>query len=201
MAKGKKGFQPGNRHGRLFSSTRQPKKNGRKPALYKRIKLINNDLSKEEYANLMLSLMECSISQLEKIKAECYKPNSKFPIWIASLIAAIKADIKKGRIDSFQWVLDRAFGKPGSVSINTQINQVNNNGVCFNFSALSNEELEQFMVLIDKMDGKMPSIRPFNPTGTVPKSQALSAPECNDPSIKSRENQLSDELPDHLSNK
>ena len=188
MSKGKKGFQPGNKYGvnSRFSKDRQPKKKGRKPSLYKQIKFSNEDLSKEEYANLMLTLMECSISQLDKIKADCYKSQSKIPIWVASLITAIKADIKKGRINNFQWVFDHAFGKPGSVTVNAQINQVNNNGVIFNFSALSNEELEQFRALIDKMDGKTPSIRPFNPIKTAPKGQALSAPECDEANDSSK---------------
>ena len=108
MTKGKKGFQPGNKYGihSRFSKDKQPKRNGRKPSIYKRIDLPKGELSKEDFSNLMLTLMECSISQLDKIRAGCYDPKSKLPIWIASLITAIRSDIKHGKIDTFKWVLD-----------------------------------------------------------------------------------------------
>lgn len=153
MAKGKKGFQPGNRFGTRFSRDRQPKKNGRKPSLYKRINLPGKELSKEDYTNIMLSLMECTVGQLERIRNDCHKPGSKLPVWIATMIIAIFHDIRKGSLDSFRWVMDRSFGKAQSTG-STQINILNNNGVIFNFSALSDAELLMFNTLLNKMEGK-----------------------------------------------
>lgn len=151
MAKGKKGFQPGNRYGNLFSASRQPKRNGRKPSLYKRINLPGEELSKEDFAHIMLSLLECSVEQLDKIRKECKQPGSKIPVWVANLIAAIFSDIRKGRIDSFRWVMDRSFGKPDRIQAgSTQINMIQNNVQIFNFSALSDTELVLFHSLCSK---------------------------------------------------
>ena len=157
MTKGKKGFQPGNRCGKQFTSTKQPKRKGRKPSLYKRINLPGEELSKEDYTNLMRSLLECSTGQLKKIQEDCKKPDSKIPSWVNSLIAAIFSDIRRGRIDCLRWILDRSFGKPTQiVDKSSQVNLVQNNVQIFNFSALNNDELMTFHDLILKMDGKQP---------------------------------------------
>lgn len=155
MAKGKKGFQPGNRYGKQFSASRQPKRNGRKPSLYKRINLPGEELSKEDFTHLMLSILECPVGQLEKIRKECMRPDSKIPVCVANMIAVIFTDIKKGRIDSLRWVLDRSFGKPVKIQGGSQqINFVQNNGQIFNFSALSDTELMLFHSLLLKIEGK-----------------------------------------------
>lgn len=169
MAKGKKGFQPGNRYGNLFSTSRQPKRNGRKPSLYKRINLPGEELSKEDFAHLMLSLLECSVEQLDKIRKECKQPGSKIPVWVANLIAAIFSDIRRGRIDSFRWVMDRSFGKPDRIQAgSTQINMIQNNVQIFNFSALSDTELVLFHSLLLKMEGKTAEIDLVNPDKLEP---------------------------------
>lgn len=164
MAKGKKGFQPGNRYGKQFSASRQPKRNGRKPSLYKRINLPGEELSKEDFAHLMLSLLECSVEQLDKIRKGCKQPGSKIPVWVANLIAAIFSDIRRGRIDCLRWVLDRSFGKPGQIlGGSQQINFVQNNVQIFNFSALSDTELMLFHSLLLKMEGKTANIDQVSP--------------------------------------
>jgi len=169
MAKGKKGFQPGNRYGKQFSASRQPKRNGRKPSLYKRINLPGEELSKEDFAHLMLSLLECSVEQLDKIRKECKQPGSKIPVWVANLIAAIFSDIRRGRIDCLRWVLDRSFGKPGQIlGGSQQINFVQNNVQIFNFSALSDTELVLFHSLLLKMEGKTAGIDLVNPDKLEP---------------------------------
>lgn len=169
MAKGKKGFQPGNRYGNLFSTSRQPKRNGRKPSLYKRINLPGEELSKEDFAHIMLSLLECSVEQLKKIRKECKQPGSKIPVWVANLIAAIFSDIRRGRIDSFRWVLDRSFGKPSKIQAgSTQINMIQNNVQIINFSALSDTELVLFHSLLLKMEGKTAEIDLVNPDKLEP---------------------------------
>lgn len=158
MAKGKKGFQPGNRYGNQFSANRQPKRNGRKPSIYKRINLPGEELSKEDFTHLMLSLLECSVEQLDKIRKECKQPGSKIPVWVANLIAAIFSDIRRGRIDCFRWVMDRSFGKPAWIQAgSTQINMIQNNVQIFNFSALNSGELMLFHDLLLKMEGKQPN--------------------------------------------
>jgi hypothetical protein len=169
MAKGKKGFQPGNRYGKQFSASRQPKRNGRKPSLYKRINLPGEELSKEDFAHLMLSLLECSVEQLDKIRKECKQPGSKIPVWVANLIAAIFSDIRRGRIDCFRWVMDRSFGKPAWIQAgSTQINMIQNNVQIFNFSALSDTELVLFHSLLLKMEGKTAGIDLVNPDKLEP---------------------------------
>jgi len=169
MAKGKKGFQPGNRYGNLFSASRQPKRNGRKPSLYKRINLPGEELSKEDFTHLMLSILECPVGQLEKIRKECKQPGSKIPVWVANLIAAIFSDIRRGRIDCLRWVLDRSFGKPGQIlGGSQQINFVQNNVQIFNFSALSDTELMLFHSLLLKMEGKTAKIDQVNPNKLEP---------------------------------
>lgn len=169
MAKGKKGFQPGNRYGNLFSASRQPKRNGRKPSIYKRINLPGEELSKEDFTHLMLSLLECPIGQLEKIRKECKKPDSKIPVCVANMIAVIFSDIRRGRIDSLRWVLDRSFGKPSQILAESkQINFVQNNVQIFNFSALSDTELMLFHSLLLKMEGKTAKIDLVNPEKLEP---------------------------------
>lgn len=169
MAKGKKGFQPGNRYGNLFSASRQPKRNGRKPSIYKRVNLPGEELSKEDFTHLMLSLLECPIGQLEKIRKECKKPDSKIPVCVANMIAVIFSDIRRGRIDSLRWVLDRSFGKPNQILAESkQINFVQNNVQIFNFSALSDTELMLFHSLLLKMEGKTAKIDLVNPEKLEP---------------------------------
>ncbi len=169
MAKGKKGFQPGNRYGKQFSASRQPKRNGRKPSLYKRINLPGEELSKEDFTHLMLSLLECPLGRLEKIRNECKNPKSKIPSFVANMIEAIIGDIRKGKIDSLRWVLDRSFGKPGQILAGSkQINFVQNNVQIFNFSALSDTELMLFHSLLLKMEGKTANIDQVNPNKLEP---------------------------------
>ena len=171
MSKGKRGFQRGNSCGinTRFSIENQPKKRGRKPSLYKRINLPGEELSKEDYTNLMRSLLECSTGQLKKIQEDCKKPDSKIPSWVNSLIAAIFSDIRRGRIDCLRWVLDRSFGKPGQIlGGSQQINFVQNNVQIFNFSALSDTELMLFHSLLLKMEGKTAKIDQVNPNKLEP---------------------------------
>ena len=171
MAKGKKGFQPGNRIGvnSRFSRDRQPHKRGRKPSLYRSINLPGEELSKEDFIHLMLSLLECPVGQLEKIRKECKKPDSKIPVCVANMIAVIFSDIRRGRIDCLRWVLDRSFGKPGQIlGGSQQINFVQNNVQIFNFSALSDTELVLFHSLLLKMEGKTAGIDLVNPDKLEP---------------------------------
>lgn len=171
MAKGKKGFQPGNRIGvnSRFSRDRQPHKRGRKPSLYRSINLPGEELSKEDFTHLMLSILECPVGQLKKIRKECMRPDSKIPVCVANMIAVIFTDIKKGRIDSLRWVLDRSFGKPVKIQGGSQqINFVQNNGQIFNFSALSDTELMLFHSLLLKMEGKTANIDQVNPNKLEP---------------------------------
>ena len=112
----------------------------------------------------MLSLLESPVGQLEKIRKECKKPNSKIPACVANMIAAIFSDIRKGRIDSLRWVLDRSFGKPGQILRESQqVNFVQNNVQIFNFTALTTEELTVFHNLMIKMESTQPNKVLVNP--------------------------------------
>lgn len=153
MAKGKRGFQPGNTHGKVFSSQYQPKRNGRKPALYNKI-LQNlpqkgqNELSKGDYYKIIRYLMERTPSELNKILDDAqHNEKSTVPIWIATLIKAMLSDIKKGEMNILNILFDRLFGKSGTIKMKQNINMLS----ITNLGGLTIEELKQLEKIISKI--------------------------------------------------
>lgn len=110
-------FEPGNKYGVKFSADRQPKNNGRKPSLYKRLKAANglkvdHELSKDDYYNVIRYLMERTPNELESIiKDKDGHANKDTPIWILNIIQAINMDIRYGRTTTIDNIFDRLFGK------------------------------------------------------------------------------------------
>lgn len=140
MEQKKRGFQPGHKHGVVFTPERQPSKRGRKPALYKQLlkntaKHVEFELSKEDYYKVIRFLMERTPGELREIVKD-----ERTPIWICNIVSAIFADIKHGRTITFNAVFDRLFGKPTQTIVGELNGQINHN-VDIDLSVLSTEEL------------------------------------------------------------
>lgn len=138
-------FQPGNKAGKQFTSTNQPRKAGRKPALYKQLvsivnKEVNLQFSKEDFIKLHQWLLERTNEELSAI----YK-NPEMPIFIAILIRAILQDAQNGTV----LTIDRVIGKnPQPIQVD-QLTENNYNH--FDFKKLSDEELDMIGEIIDKL--------------------------------------------------
>lgn len=114
-------FQKGNTLGNRFSSTNQPKKNGRKPKMYKQLKemigkAVGYTLEQEDYYNIIRFLMEQDLETLEgfiKTKDATGKAvlNPKVPIWVINIVTAINTDVRYGRTNTVEMLFDRVFGK------------------------------------------------------------------------------------------
>lgn len=155
MAKGIKGFQPGNKLGRnsWFSSIRQPHKRGRKPSLYKKIKAFTDmepefELSKEDFYKILRWVMEQSENTLTPlIIDENKKPNKEIPLWLINIVLAIRNDIRCGKTTTIEMIFDRVFGKSTQpIECEAEITME----VERDFSKLSNEELMQLHNLLEK---------------------------------------------------
>ena len=112
-------FEKGNSSGKeyRFSSENQPKKNGRKPALYKKLKeltgkKVDYELSKEDYYKVIRYLMERTPGELKKILENAKDDtNGSTPVWVINVISAINSDIRYGRTTTIDSIFDRLFGK------------------------------------------------------------------------------------------
>lgn len=110
-------FEKGNKIGKQFSSENQPKKNGRKPSLYKKLKDLDGkkvdfELSKEDYYNIIRYLMERTPGELKRIVENARDDiNGTIPVWVINIISAIQFDIRYGRMNTIDSIFDRIFGK------------------------------------------------------------------------------------------
>lgn len=150
MANGKKGFQPGNVVGVRFSATRQPKKAGRKPTLYKQLfkttlKRVEVEMSKEDYYKILSYLIERTPGELKVIAK-----SEQTPLWISNIISALFKDVKAGRINTLNIVFDRLFGKPTQI-IEGEIESTVNHNIEVDLSILTTEELLQYNALLEKI--------------------------------------------------
>ncbi|MDH6357631.1 hypothetical protein [Parabacteroides sp. PF5-9] len=153
MAKGKKGFQPGNTVGKQFSATRQPEKSGRKPTLYKQLfkataKRVEIELSKEDYYNILRYLMERTPSELRTI-AKC----EQTPIWVSNIISSIFTDTKAGKVSTLNILFDRLFGKPTQI-IESEIGATISSKQEIDLSVLTTEELLIYNSFLDKISNQ-----------------------------------------------
>lgn len=97
--------------GNRFSSTNQPKKNGRKSSLYTQLKEMaklegNIDLSREDFSKLTMLMLSKPLSELQTLAK-----SEDTPIWIVNILRAIIKDASDGRISTLDSLLDRLFGK------------------------------------------------------------------------------------------
>ena len=115
------GFEKGNKY--RFTSTNQPKKNGRKPQIYTQIKDVYN-ISKEEYRRVIQHLMNCTKDEITALA------NAKdTPIWIVNLCTALVNDTKKGTTFLLTELTDRLYGKPKQVTENYNENVEKNKAI------------------------------------------------------------------------
>lgn len=147
-------FEKGNNIGNRFTSENQPKKNGRKPSMYKQLKeltgkKVDYELSKEDYYKTIRFLLERSKGELNKIMADANREDSTTPIWVCNIISAIFTDIRYGRTYTVDSLFDRVFGKP-TQQIESEVNaQITNNSM--DLSALTTDELLQYNSLLEKI--------------------------------------------------
>lgn len=88
-----------------FSSTYQPKNNGRKPSkLRKYIK--DNNLGIDDIRLVMKQVLAMDEEKLNEKIAD-----TKAPMMIRLFIKAYLTDFKKGTLDNFEKLLDRVYGK------------------------------------------------------------------------------------------
>lgn len=146
-------FEKGNTYGNRFSSTNQPKKNGRKPSLYTYLKKktgrkVTSDMTKENYYEIMQYLMERSPNEIEMlVKTIEGDANRDTPLWVINILSAINADIRYGKTDTLQALFNRLFNKasqPIEANIEADINGMD-------LSALSTDELIEFNKLTEKI--------------------------------------------------
>ena len=99
-------FEKGNKFGNRFSSTYQPKKNGRKPRLYT-IARKSYGIDVAEFRAVVLFLMQCTKKELEAVMDD-----DNTPVWVINIAQAIRKDMGIGRLSVLPELLDRVFGKP-----------------------------------------------------------------------------------------
>ena len=115
------GFEKGNKY--RFTSTNQPKKNGRKPQIYTQIKDVYN-ISLEEYRRVIQHLMNCTKDEIAALA------NAKdTPIWIVNLCTALVNDTKKGTTYLLSELTDRLYGKPKQITENFNENVERNKAI------------------------------------------------------------------------
>lgn len=115
------GFEKGNKY--RFTSTNQPKKNGRKPHIYTQIKDVYN-ISLEEYRKVIQHLMNCNKDEITALA------NAKdTPIWIVNLCTALVNDTKRGTTYLLSELTDRLYGKPKQITENYNENTAKNQAI------------------------------------------------------------------------
>ena len=142
-------FQKGNVPKHKFSSTNQPKHNGRKPALYKQLgeiigETVKLKLSREDFTHIQQWLLERDKSELERIAK-----NPKTPIFIMNMITAIGADVKNGNMATIEKTYERIFGKPKQTS-EVEINSQSNTQHSFDLSNMTDQELAVVGLLLSQ---------------------------------------------------
>ena len=154
------GFEKGNKEGKRFSSDNQPKKNGRKPSLYKQLKeltgkKVDYELSKEDYFKVIRYLMERTPGELKKILVDAKdEDNGTTPVWVINIISAINSDIRYGRTATMEMIFDRLYGK-AIQPIDSEINgQLSNTNLNVDLSALTTDELLKYNEILGKINGK-----------------------------------------------
>lgn len=115
------GFEKGNKY--RFTSTNQPKKNGRKPHIYTQIKDVYS-ISLEEYRRVIQHLMNCTKDEITALA------NAKdTPMWIVNLCTALVNDTKKGTTYLLSELTDRLYGKPKQITENYNENVEKNKAI------------------------------------------------------------------------
>lgn len=91
--------------GTPFTSTNQPPNRGRKPKLYTIAKKAYN-VSREEWNEVKLYLLQCTPSEIDKIINK-----EDTPMWVLILARGLKRNAAKGITDVLDGMEDRLFGR------------------------------------------------------------------------------------------
>lgn len=140
-------FETGNKAGQKFSSERQPKKNGRKPALYKQLaamvgKQVKLELSREDFIKIQRWVLERTKSELQAIAKD-----PETPIFMLNLVTAIVGDVQNGKYDTIERTYDRLWGKaiqPTQMTGDVQLEST------YNLTELSDEEINRLGEIMAK---------------------------------------------------
>lgn len=89
-----------------FTSTNQPKRNGRRPNKLKGI-ITENELSSDDISNLIKALFDKTEDEMKEIGQD-----KEQPMLIRAFVRAFAEDIQQGKLFNINMLLDRAIGKP-----------------------------------------------------------------------------------------
>ena len=113
-------FLKGNQQGVRFSSDYQPANAGRKPSRFKQILESLDDvgeaISQEDYKKITAILLTMNADELTEIAQD-----KSSPIAVILIANAINGDLNNQRMNNFERLLDRIFGKAtNSVDLTTK---------------------------------------------------------------------------------
>ena len=91
----------------MFSSTNQPKNNGRKPSQLKKY-IKENNVSREDVGLLIKNVLFNKTYDELSILVQ----DNKTPMVVRLLIKSFLSDFKKGSLYNFNILMDRAYGTP-----------------------------------------------------------------------------------------
>lgn len=154
-------FKPGNNVGRQFTSETQPKKNGRKPAIYKQLaamvnKQVKLTLSKEDFLKLQHWILEQPAADLKLIIKD-----PETPIFMSAMIAAVVGDMNNGSYTTVERTYERLFGSAKQTIETTTIAPETK----YNLEELSDEELNRIGAIMAKTTGKDKNDNPDQDSG------------------------------------
>ena len=125
-------FKRGNKIGEntRFSAHNQPKNRGRKPSLYKKLKIATDEesISQEDLRIVLGYILICTPAELRSLigldgKRGQTMFDAEFPAWIVGIIVSLLTDIRYGRMNTVNMMLDRMFGKTGqSIEVHSTVN-------------------------------------------------------------------------------
>jgi len=148
-------FQKGYKPPHQFSSTHQPAKKGRKPAIYKQLTAqmesnkIAIELSREDFNHLQQWVLERNKVELQRIVN-----SPQTPVFLVNMVSAIIADTKSGNFGTIERILERLFGKPKiTADIESGGKPLNETTHVLDLSNLTDKELELIGKLVVQNQG------------------------------------------------
>src|SRR5574344_1950422 len=92
-----------------FSSTNQPKHNGRKPKMYN-VALKTYNIGLPEWKSVAMYLLQCTKEKLQEIEK---KPDT--PIWMITICRALYKDAGEGTMETMEEIIRRVWGNPSQI--------------------------------------------------------------------------------------
>jgi len=135
--------------GKMFSSSYQPKKRGRKPSIIKKY-IKQYDLSKTDVdAVIQTILFNRTVDELNKISSDP-KEGGMLPAFVGFILNLIQKSVDKGDPRAISYLLDRIYGKPKEdldLAVNSTINpQTINNLNTIIQNAISQAEVNKKVI-------------------------------------------------------